>query len=403
MQPSRPHLYPAIAVFATVLLALISAHFYAFSMEKRYVNVMAAQMNLESMNGSVFQRIGIQQPDLLLVYGSSEMLNMDTDNRSVNFFKEYPTGFQVYEIAIGGTTCLNIAQDLAALGPDLTGKKVVVSFTPAMFNLDQVHPNAYWGVYSQLHANETAFSLNLSMALKRKIAARMLDYPDTLKDDPLLLFALQQINANTAFNDLAYDLVLPLGNLKLQVMHLQDDWQALSFIWDNPDVKAHIAKHARDIDWTAEIEKAQLDQQNNANNNPYGVDNQTWGDNYQSFKPQAPGSGDMLYTANVQNSKEWGDLEIVLQLLKEMGAKPLIMSRPINGVLFTASGVSSQAQQVYYNKLEQTVQAYQMPLVDFKQFTNDKYFNTDSVSHTSRKGWIYVNQIFDAFFHDKIR
>jgi D-alanine transfer protein len=403
MKSARPHLYPAIAAFIFVLLALILGQFYAFSVESRYVHIMAAQMNLESMNGVTYQRIGIQQPDLLLVYGSSEMLNMDTANRSVSFFKEYPTGFQVYEIAIGGTTCLNIAQDLAALGPDLIGKKVVISFTPAMFNLDQVHPNAYWGVYSQLHANETGFSLGLSMDLKRKIAARMLDYPDTLQDDPLLLFALQQLNANTPYNDVLYTLVLPLGQLKLQIKHLQDYWQGLDFIWQNPDIKAHIARHPKEIDWAGEIQKAQVEQENNANNNPYGVDNMTWTENYQNFKPQVSGSGDQLFINNIQNSKEWGDLEIVLQILKEMGAKPLIMSRPINGVLFAASGISSQAQQVYYNKLEQTIQAYQIPLIDFKEFTNDKYFNTDSVSHTSRKGWIYVNQTFDAFFHDKLR
>ena len=397
--PARPHLVPALAALIISITAVLAGHFYALRIENRYVHIMAAQMNLESMNGSILQRIGIQQPDLLLVYGSSEMINMDTPNRSVSFFREYPTGFQVYEIAMGGKTTLNMAQDLAALGPVLTGKKVVISFTPAMFNLDQVHPDAYWGVYSRLHANETAFDLSLSMELRRKLAQRMLDYPDTLKDDPLLAFALQQLGANTPEHDLLYQLILPLGQLNLQIMRLQDDWQTLSFINDHPDLK-NSGQHARTIDWNQEIQKAQAEQTANANNNPYGVDNATWTDNYLGFKALPPGSQDAEFKQSVQNSKEWADLDLLLQLLTEMGARPLIMSRPMNGTLFEASGVSPQAQLFYYDKLEQAIRAYHFPLEDFKEYTMDRYFNTDKVSHTSRKGWIYVNQVFDAFFHD---
>ena len=396
------HLISAAAACLVLIGLLIGGSIYINWIETRYIHALAPMLLLESMNGSALQRLGIRQPDLLMVYGSSEMVNMDTENRALSFFKDYPTGFQVFEVAKGGTTCLNMAQDLAALGPDLKGKKVVISFTPVMFNTEQVPENAYWGDYSRVHSNETAFSPYLSMDLKRRAAKRMLDYPDTLEQDPLLHFALQQLDANTPFNDFIYALSTPLGQLNLQIIHLQDHWQVLNYIWNNPTVKTHVSQHPKSIDWNGAIEKAQLESELNTTNNPYGVENEVWTAYYQEFQPSAPGSEDQRFISDLDKSKEWGDLEILLSILKEMDAEPLIMSRPINGTIWQASGVSAEAQFYYYNKLEQMIKKYDMPLVDYREYTMDKYFNTDKVSHTSRKGWIYVNQTLDAFFHDML-
>ena len=112
----------------------------------------------------------------------------------------------------------------------------------------------------------------------------------------------------------------------------------------------------------------------------------------------------MLYLfKNLDDSKEWSDLNILLEILKEMGAQPLIMSRPINGPIWQAFGVSKKARQVYYDRLQNiVVDTYGMPLVDFENHDGDQYFSIDSLSHTSRLGWAYVDQTLDAFFHGYI-
>jgi len=43
---------------------------------------------------------------------------------------------------------------------------------------------------------------------------------------------------------------------------------------------------------------------------------------------EKPGSGDQNYISNLVASKEWGDLELELEILKELGADPLVMSPP---------------------------------------------------------------------------
>jgi D-alanine transfer protein len=86
-----------------------------------------------------------------------------------------------------------------------------------------------------------------------------------------------------------------------------------------------------------------------------------------------------------------------------MGAQPLIMSRPFSAAYWGARGITVQDRQAFYDRLSQVVESYGMPLVDFREHETDKYFNTDASSHTSRKGWIYVDKAMDEFYHGTLR
>ena len=98
---------------------------------------------------------------MLLVYGSSELNLQAAYNRpfhATNLFRDRPTGFTVFPVGKAGTTCLIMLQKLAALGPDIRGKKVAISLSPFWFfeRLD-LRPDAYAGNVSDLHAGELAF------------------------------------------------------------------------------------------------------------------------------------------------------------------------------------------------------------------------------------------------------
>ncbi len=75
----------------------------------------------------------------------------------------------------------------------------------------------------------------------------------------------------------------------------------------------------------------------------------------------------------------------------------------MNVHLWEALGVSEQAQNIYYGKLNKIVNRYHMPLVDYQQYGTDIYFSIDQSSHTSREGWVYVDQILDSFYHGQLQ
>jgi D-alanine transfer protein len=403
---ARLHLISAGIAVLILIGALIISDRLASSLENKYVHALAPRELAQASTGSVIQQAAFRQADLLPVYGSSELLYGDTPYEDSIFFGSYPTGFNVIDIAKGGVTSLNLAQSMAAIGPELKGRKVVISFTPIMFESPAVTEYAFAGNFSRGHALALAFSPRLSMAVKQQAARRMLEYPKTISDwgDALLSSALQNLAGGTAYNHVVYALSWPLGEMDALIIRLQDHYAVWEIIRKTPGIDQAIVRQSRTIDWDAEIAKAEAQQKANSTNNPYGIDNKYWIEDFQDvFKISQPGSGDQQYISKINGSKEWGDLAILLEVLKELGAQPLLMSRPINGTLYTAYGISAQARQTYYNKLQSLAGAYGMPLVDFHQYTDDRYFSFDEASHTSRKGWVIVDKALNDFYHGNLR
>jgi poly-D-alanine transfer protein DltD len=248
------------------------------------------------------------------------------------------------------------------------------------------------------------FSPSISLMLKERIASRMLDYPDTFANDPVLGFALHKLASHSSIDILLYYLSVPIGQLQTQVIRLQDHWEVLSWIYSNSKDLLPVQRETHVINWQAEIAKAEYLQRAITTSDPYGIENHTWGDHYKRMleKKVAPGSGDKNFIEDLSTSKEWQDLDILLSVLKETGAHPLILSRPLKGTLLNALGVSSAARQVYYAKLEKTVQPYGYPLIDFSDQDTNRLFSIDLLSHTSRVGWVYVDKALDDFYHGKI-
>ena len=401
---SLPHLFPALAALLILVGAIIFGDRYASALEDHYIHALAPLLLSQTSMGVVIQQAALRQPDLLPVYGSSEALNGDIRYRADTFFAAYPTGFAVTDVARTADASLNVAQDLAALGPDLRGRKVVISLTPGMFTVEKVGERYYAGSFSRLHANALAFSPYLSMTVKQMAAQRMLQYPKTLSNDPILWFALHTLANSTIFHRIGYAMVFPLGQLDTFIIRMQDHYAVWSYLQTHPNLKPMaVMSQAETIDWEALTAEALAQQMAATKSNPYGIEDYSWTTKYNGYiKVQKPGSADQTHIANLNTSREWEDLAILLEILREQGAQPLIISRPINGTVYTAIGISPQAQQHYYAKLQDLVNSYQMPLVDFQLYTSDRYFNVDNDSHTSREGWVIVDQTLDAFYHGNI-
>jgi D-alanine transfer protein len=397
-----PHLAAAIVSFFVLTLALIGFNDYAQSIEQEYVNALAPLNLSQTLNGITLQRAALYRPDLLLVYGSSEMTVENTPYQAEKFFATYPTGFTVFNVVNLGAGSLTMAEDLAALGPDLKGKKVVISITPAPFTFSALTEEYYAGNYSRLHAYGLIFSPYLSTGLKFAAAQRLLGHPKTLQNDPFFEFTLNHMVDTSIQNQALYVIMWPLGELQTEIMQLQDHAEALFYLRDHsvdPDVK----RIPQQIDWSKDFQDALAEQKLHTQSNPYGIEDWRWKlFQGKSEVPYPAGSGNAAFLNFLKTSEEWPDFKVLLDVLHELGAKPLILSRPVNGGYWTAVGVSEDAQNAYYIKLHAIVDPYDMTLVDYRQYTNDIYFSMDSVAHTSRYGWVYVDQTLDQFFHGNL-
>jgi D-alanine transfer protein len=397
------HLNAGIISILMIILGLIGFDLYARSLEGHYVNALAPLDLTQTINGIALQRAALYQTDLLPVYGSSEITMIDTPYDAEKFFATYPTGFTVFQVANLGAASLTIAQDLAVLGPDLHGKKIVISFSPATFTMSELPQDYYAGNFSPLHAYGMIFSPYLSITLKIDAAKRMLDFPATLQNDSFLDFAVIQLTSISRANRILYDLSWPLGELQIMTMRLQDHANVISYLYSHP-VNSDVQKVPQKIDWSANFSSALAEQKQHTLNNPLGIeDDRWWFYQHVLTHPTPAGSEDTRFISRVEHHLEWTDLDILLHVLQELGAQPLILSRPMNVHIWEAQGVSEQAQNIYYVKLNEMVNQYHMPLVDYQQYDTDIYFSIDQGAHTSRYGWIYVDQTLDQFFHGQIQ
>ncbi len=383
---------------------LVYGTFYAHSMEQKYIHAIAPLIISQSSIGSALQQVAFEQPDLLMVYGSSEMFVENTPFLPSRFFQNYPTGFEVYAVARVNSTSLNIAQDLAAIGPELHGKRVVFSFTPSMFNEKEVSPAAYAGNFSLLHADALIFNQSLSYGTKQLAAQRMNEYPDTLKADPILQFAVQQLICPCSYGPTLYVLAMPLGEINTWIIRLQDHWEVVNYIWNDLKLNHVVSRRRTRINWASDIKQGFQAEKIVSDNNHYGIEKYLWTDQYSKTlnQPKKPGSEDFRFLWNLNHSKEWTDFELALQVLTEFGAKPLILSRPIDGRVWSAMGISRLARTAYYAKLQKTIAPYSFPIVDFENYDTDKYFSIDPSSHPGPEGSVYVDQTLDDFFHGNL-
>jgi D-alanine transfer protein len=261
----------------------------------------------------------------------------------------------------------------------------------------------YAGNFSTLHAYELAFNSPLSFETRQQAARRMLQYPTTLKSDPLLRFALQRLAGGGRLSRALYYAVLPLGKLYSLVLKLQDHWATLTAIQKAQPVDSEVPHVPAIVDWQTMVAKARHKQQTRTNNNPFGFDNTAWTARLRwRMTKKPPHMTDQAFVQTFQTSTEWTDFDILLRILQELGARPLLLSRPLNGVYWDAAGVSPQSRQHFYAKLRDAVRPYGMTLVDFADYDEDRLFSVDPVEHTSREGWVYVDQALDAFYHDAL-
>ena len=382
----NPHLaasFVALSIAAVILGAgVITGRF----LERRYIHVLAPILFPQKNQGIALQKLAFHHHDLLPIYGSSEFVKR-SGNKAADLFRSYPTGFSVFVIGKAGASSLITLQKLAAVGSDLDGKKLAISVSPSWFFHD-IPISYYNGNFSLLQAGELIYSGQLSFGLKCDIARRMLHYPETLKKSVLLAFALEQIAANSPVSRALYYLTVPLGMMENGILRVQDYFETLFFIakeWRALQVGARPS--SSEVDWDKLIARTapQTGENKDADPEPIGVE-----------------MGSAAFARGVADAREWTDFELLLRGLNELGARPLLLSIPIDGRYFDRFGVGRESRDLYYKRIRALAHQYHISLVDFEEHDEDEDFLVGHHDHLSEKGWLYFDKALDDFFHDRL-
>jgi D-alanine transfer protein len=386
-----PHLFSGLLALGLATIILFAAERALVHLEHATIVATAPESFSLKNQGLAFQRAAVHAPNVLPIYGSSELLVPPVPERGNNFFRTAPTGFQLSPVGGGGATPLIMLQKIGALGSALRGKKLAISLSPNWFFATQPGWQGYAGNFSPMAASEMVFGTALDFDLKREIASRMLESPSTLQERPLLKFVLSRLASGGWLDRIVFCALWPAGEAQNLLLELQDHLAALHYI--RRQLKSAPQLHPETVDWSQLIAQVSKTKPSDAGRI----------ENTSTFDRQIPpGSRDAAFKNGINTSPAWIDLELLLRALASAHAQPLILSMPVPGDFYDHAGVSRSARDDYYTKLRALVEQYHFPVAEFEPHDEDSAFLIRHGSHLTAKGWVYYDRALDDFFHGRL-
>ena len=395
------HLSHLRAVAVAMALAAIGVTFglrWCRSIEQRYIHALAPEFSEEKLQGAVLQREAFRQPNLLMMYGSSELAK-EMPNNPVQFFKDYPTGFTVFPVGKPGATSLNILQKLAGVGSEVRGRKLVYSISPGWFLSEDTDVAYYEGNFSTMQAMALIFSGELSIELKRDIARRMLEFPTTTDNAWLLDFGVRRLVSNSLLDRLLYAAVVPMGKLQNAIGRGQDHLEAALHILDEDDKLNPTTKSVlRVLNWADILKGAGKA----VNAKALGVKQSEVVKRRQMVDRTKAIERTKKFRLGLEKSDEWTDFKLLLRTCQELGANPLFLCMPLEDIRLEVYGLDKESRQRFAQRLEGMTNEFSYPLMLFREHESDPAFLYDFQDHLSGEGWLFYNKALDDFFHGRI-
>ena len=326
-----------------------------------------------------------------MIYGTSELSMPAAPERGNIFFRTAPTGFQLSPVGGGGANPLIMLQKVGALGSALRGKRLAFSLSPGWFCTAKPGTKGYKGNFSPMAATEMVFGTALDFGLKRDIAARMLQFPETLEQRPFLEFALRRLASGQLLDRVVFCALWPAGKIQTALFELEDHWAAVHHI--DRQTKPPPRLQEETVDWPQFVAKASKARPADAGNIQQVA---------RFDRKITAGSRDVGFLSGVEGSPTWIDLDLLLRCLATVHARPLILSMPLGGDFYDHAGVSRSARGEFYRKLPALVEQYHFPVVEFQEHDEDPAFLIRHQSHLTAKGWAYYDRALDDFFHGRL-
>jgi D-alanine transfer protein len=386
-----PHVFATFIALGLATIALFVAHRVLIHLEHATIASTAPEIFALKNQGLVFQRAAAHSPNVLPIYGSSELLRPEAPERGNVFFRTAPTGFQLSPVGGGGANPLNMLQKVGALGSALHGKRLAFSLSPGWFCTPKPGTQGYKGNFSAMAATEMVFGTALDFGLKREIAARMLQFPETLEQRPFLEFALRRLASGQLLDRVIFCALWPAGKIQTALYELEDHWSALHHI--KRQTKPPPRLQEQSVEWPQLIASASRAKPEDAGmiRQPSRFDRKI-----------TRGSRDVGFLTGVKTSPAWIDLDLLLRCLASVHARPLILSMPLGGDFYDHAGVSRAARDEFYSKLPALVNQYHFPVVEFQEHDEDPAFLIRQTPHLTAKGWAYYDRALDDFFHGRL-
>ena len=369
-----------------------------FWLPQGVTQTLGGSQSAVGFQGTILQEKALASPDILPIYGSSEFSSYSEFHPS-RIFEGKPSGFAPFLVGRGGSQDIIHALNMAALGDSLQDKKIAIILSSQWFSQEGIAPGYFNQNFSPLHVYRMLFSGKLSAATKQQLSKRLLDFPATFNEHPTLQALLTQQVATKQTTNLRSLSLDVRGRIEMAALEARDATKTILLTRQlNPEYIA------RNVTTTAPalpawpVLKAKATEQGKAatQNNQFGIVGEYYSEHIQSKLVENKGSSSK---AALYPSPEYQDLELLLQILQEVKAKPMFMIVPVNGFWYDYTGFPAGERKAYYARIESMVREKGFQISNFGGYEYEKYFLQD-IMHLGWKGWVYVDESLDRFYQE---
>ncbi|MFJ8263785.1 D-alanyl-lipoteichoic acid biosynthesis protein DltD [Rummeliibacillus sp. NPDC094406] len=350
------------------------------------------EMNPLMFQGAYLQSQMLKDKKTLPIYGSSELEHLDPFH-PYNYTKAAGTPYSTFMVGRGGTQSITHFLNFAEQEKNLKGKKIIFIISPQWFmpgGIDDFHlsPN-----YSMLHAYDLAFNHEMDPKIKEKAMRRLLQF-DTVKRDHLLV-SMYKYELAKDKKPVLGRVSMIFGYLNRALLEKKDLYYSLINETDkNPHAKPSLIKNQT---FEQQIHNADAFGEKRVSNNNYNVADKYYNRNIAPKYNELKNSKKDL---DFSKSPEYKDFQLMMDVLRDAGAKPLFISIPMKGKWYDYTGYSKEKRQRYYQKIRTVVKDSNFPLIDYSSHEYDPYFITDTL-HIGWKGWAYLDRDMDRYWQVK--
>lgn len=364
-----------------------------------YPDALGSDPNVtEKITGLYLMRQAAQEPDTLLIFGSSELKTTDICSHPANFFAGKRCGFQVDLIGRGSCQSLVHALAIAAGGDALNGKKIVLITSPQSYVEDGIAPDLFMANFSELQALAMLEDSTVSDEVKAYLSARIQTLIDSYNEEngasmQRYTAAGLLTDAEADGNSLVSSLLLPYRALSYWALDCKDRIEARTVMRDYADVAAPQDPAA--IDWAAEEEAALAQAAEMVTNNDFFMQDDYYS-TYVGRKLDQQAGKDSGLSYDV--SPEYDDLRCLLEICRQKQMEVLFVHVPMNGSWSDYTGFDAERRETYYANVRAIAEEYEnVTLLDLTRYEYEPYFLCDTM-HLGWKGWLEVDRAIIEFY-----
>lgn len=384
-------------VFISFLIAMLTGLAIIFFpvkwleplVKEKVMEQSAFSQNADTFQGRYLQSKMMKNSQYIPIYGSSELSGLNEFHPS-NFFYVNHKGFTPYIVGRGGTQTLIHLLSLSQFDTELKGKKMIIILSPQWFAPDGLSQDYAKSNFSVLQAYNLVFNDNLSPEYKRKVINRLLEF-NVVQENTIVKLVFKAEASDSIIDRVIGAIVKPAAYMHQKILEKRDLLLAI-----NQKDQPFTAIHPEQIQQKSAAELLQYANdlgKQSITNNEFNIRDDYYDYYIKNKLPELKGS---YQNSSYSESKEYDDLKLLLQFLKEKQADPLFISVPVNGYWYDYGGFPKDRRIEYYKKVNKLIASEDFKEADFSKYEYEKYFLKDTM-HLGWKGWYYINQEIEKF------